>query len=366
MEQLTMEQFDELLTNAVKKAMEGMTAVDRKFGVFPTDEDGDQQGLTKEERAVKFLKSVWFGKAEDALKLSQRSLTEGTDTAGGYLVPEEFQAEVLRLIPEYGIARKVCRVVPMTRDKQNWPKAGSTGVTAYWVNEAAAITESSPTFGQVQLDSKKLAGLAALSNELVADANVDVLNYLYQLFAEQFAYQEDYQWLRGTGSPITGVIGSSGVNTVTMGAGETNFSDISIDDLVDLIAAIPASAEQGAAFFFHKKVLAEIRKLKDTNGQPVFQSPAGNTPGTIYGYPYYTTDVMPGTSAADTAFIVFGSGRWTLFGDRKQITVDISRDATIGSTNLYAQDMQALRMIERIDIEIIEASAYAILKTAAA
>ena len=365
---LTMEQLDELLTSAVKKALEPMTQVDRKHGVFPGTTEEDLQKLSKEERMLKFFKAVWFGNKEEAVKLSGKALTEGTGSAGGYLVPDEFASEVLRVAGQYGLARRLCRVVPMTRDKMNFPAAGATGVSVSWPNEAAQIAESTPNFGQVVLDTKKCAGITALSNELVADADVNVLDYLITLFGEAIAKEEDKQWLTGTGSPITGLLGHASVNVVTMGTGDTAFSNIHTDDLIDLIDAVDDFTESNGAFFFHKNILAHLRKLKDSNGQYIWQPPSAGNPGTILGYPYYTTPVMPDNSQSgvSTKFVAFGDGRYTLFGDRAQLSIAVATEGTVGANNLFEQDMQALRVIERVDIQVAIPGAYAVLQTAAA
>ncbi len=366
--QLTMEQFDELVTNAIKKAMEPLTEVDRKHGILPTDTSDDLEKMTPKERSIRFLKAVFFKNNEEAVKLSQKALTEGTGSAGGYLVPEEFRNEVLRIAGQYGLARQFCRFVPMRRDKLKVPKAGSTGVSAYWVGESAQITESTPDFGQVLLDTKKCAGIAAMSNELVADADIDVLGYLYTIFGEAIAKAEDTQWLTGTGSPITGLLGSSSVNVVTMSSGNTAFSNITVDDLIDLIDAVDTGAENNGRFFFHKNILSYIRKLKDSNGQYIWAPAAADNPPTILGYPYTTTDVMPGSSssAAATKFVAFGDGKYTLFGDRQMLELAVATEGTVGSNKLFEQDMQALRVIERVDIQIAIPTAYSALKTAAA
>jgi len=361
--QLTTQQLDELLINAIRKALEPLTKVDRKHGVFPgADSPEDVAKLSRKERSLKFIKAVFMNDLAEI-----RALSEGTSTAGGYLVPEEFRAEVIRLIPNYGLARKLCRVVPMTRDKMNFPKAGATGVTAYWVSENGQITESTPNFGQIQLDTKKCAGIAGLSNEFVDDAEVDVLDYLFQLFAEAIAGGEDTQWLTGTGSPITGILGGSSVNVVTMGAGMTAFANITADNLSDLPNAVSGNSEANGAYFMHKNILNYVRKLKDDNGQYIWQAPAGSQPGTIWGYPYHITDVMPGTaqSAVATKFVAFGDPKYTLFGDRKQVSIKIAEEATVGSNKLFEQDMKALRVIERVDIQLAIEEAYACLKTAA-
>jgi HK97 family phage major capsid protein len=369
---LNMSQFADLVGAKIQDALKGLSVVDRKHGFLPSDGNDDPAKLDRKEQCVRFLKAVWGGDNATARKLqgdglSQKGLTEGTTTAGGYLVPEEFRNEILRMANQYGIARRDCRVVPMKRDKMNFPTAGATGVTVYWVSEANSITASTPNFGRVTLNTQKAAGLTILSSELVDDADNDVIGYLAELFGEGIAYAEDYQWLRGTGSPITGLLGSSSVNVVTMGAGKTGFDKIDFDELSRMIDEVSASAEVNARFYLHKNILHYLRTKKDNEGRYIWTPPAAGMPGTICGFPYTVSEAMPGKTATapETKFIAFGNGRYSLFGDRKQITMDVSKDAYIDTTSLFQTDQQALRVIERLDIQIGIAAAYSVLKTAA-
>lgn len=98
-------------------------------------------------------------------------------------------------------------------------------------------------------------------------------------------------------------------------------------------------------------------------------------PATLWNFPVEFSSIMPKTtdgSQAGTKFLTLANFDYMMFGDRKQVTVEISKDATVtdtdGSTaiNLFEQDMSAVRVIERVDIQLAEADkAFAVLKTAA-
>lgn len=318
----------------------------------PIDDNAEWKKKTAE-----FFRNLITGKA----------MTEGTGSAGGYLVPEEFRAEVVRLIESYGVARRLATKVPMSTNELTVPALG-TSVTAYWVDEANAGTESSPTLAQVDLVAKKLMGLTVVSNELLADAKVNVVDLLANLFAEVFAYEEDKQAFTGSGSPFTGILNTTGVNVVTMGSGDTTFDKVTFDDLIDAMAKLSAGAKKGAAWFFNPTITAVLRKLKDNNGQYIWSPPVGGAPGTILGYPYYEIESMPSTSdasQADKAFIVFGNLKYLYFGDREQMTSMLAREGTVGSTSLLQTDQSALRITERVAIAVALPSAFAVIKTSA-
>jgi len=360
MGEITREYLEELISAKIKESIEPLLKPERKPIYGDLSED-DIKSMDGKLRAVELLKAVVRGDG-----IAARALSEGVDTAGGYLVPEEFRAEVIRVARQYGIARRLCRVLPVRRDALKVPKLTSS-VTVYWPDEGAVITTSQPAFGLVTITPKKCAGITPITSELLEDADVDVLEFLTQIFGEAIAKEEDKQLLTGTGSPITGLLGSADVNVVTMAAGKTSFADVTADDLLALIDAVDSGTEEGAYFFFHKNILTHLRKLKDSNGNYILQRPADGKPGTLWGYPYITTDVMPSNSddGAGVKFIAFGNLRYVIFGDRKRMTVDVSKEATVGGQSLFERDMQALRVTERIDIQIAVPTAFAVLQTAA-
>ncbi len=332
------------------------------------------EGLEGKEKMAKFIKAVYNRDKEMAAAIvGKTAMTEGTDSQGGYLVPEEFRAEIVRLAEDFGIVRKLCRVIPMKRDTLNLPKITSS-VTVYWPGEATAGTVSQPVLGQVQLLSKTLVGLTPLSNELLEDADVDTVTLLVELFAEAISGEEDNQGLMGSGSPFTGVMAESGTTVVTMTSGKDTFAELDADDLRDLISGVKPLALIGAAFYMHRTVWAIVQKLKENSqhiasfANPIVSGDASKATGIvgyIWGYPVYLSDKMPTTTAVSTKFILFGSLRFAYLGDRKQMTVAVSEEATIGSTNLFESNMSAVRITERIAFKVALASAFSILKTAA-
>lgn len=367
----TKEELLGVIGEALNPVLDRLTKVERKWGAFPGISDEDVSKLTYQEKFCTFLKSLVRGRVDvcDQLQRSWsteaqiKQMTDNVDTAGGYLVPEEFRAEVVRLIPKFGLLRRFARTIPMSTDTLRVPRQ-TASVTVSWPGEAKKGTASKPTLGQVLLNSKTMVGLCSYSIEFLADAGVPVLEYLQTIFAEEFAAEEDNQWINGTGVPFTGILAVSGTGSFTMASGKTTIGSTVIDDMIDLADQVVEEADEGAIYVFHKKLLSALRKVKVTSDYALSPASQG-APATIAGVPWYTSKKAPSAPAVSTAFAFYGNPRYTLLGDRQQMTIAIAKEGTIGADNLFEQNMQGLRITERIAIDVAVPDAYAILKTAA-
>lgn len=342
----------------------------------------DERRTAAKERIGKFVSAV-FHKDFDTLKEfgAKAGLTEGTGSNGGFMVPQEFAAEVNRIVEDFGLVPKLARKYPMKNDTLNIPRLASS-VSISYPGEATAGTVSTPVFEQVQLVAKTAIGLTPMSNELLADANVDVVELLTELFAEAMAGDMDNQGLAGNGSPFTGILNDTGVTVVqpANGGGFSTFTGAATPDQCrTLISNIKPWALQGAAFIMHRTVWALIQTTKASTSGEYFISAANPvmtpngaqqgfptaTAGTLWGFPVYLSDKMPTTTAVSTKFIIFGNLRHLYVGLRQDMQVMISQEATIGSDNLFAQNMSAVRIVYRIAVAVGLPKAFAVLKTAA-
>jgi HK97 family phage major capsid protein len=327
-----------------------------------------------------FMKALLSRDVTKLKELQTKTTTYNYDddgARGGYLIPEELKAEVLRIAEtQYGVARREMLYLPFTGpgNTRKIPTLASS-VTVGWVNEGAKKGGTNPTFGLVTQTLKKLAAIIPFTEELLEDSAVNLTQLVAQLFAEAVAKEEDIQFFRGTGSPWTGLLNNGSVNVVNMGAGE-DMSDITADDLLDMIDATPAGALSGAKFYLHRHALSYIRKLKDvTSGQYIYQNPGNGLPGTIWNYPYELVEACPDKTAGEaqaTGIIAFGNLKLgAVFGDKQQIRAKVLDQATItdgdGSTviNLAEQDMVALRLEERVGYVMALPTAVTVLKTGA-
>lgn len=340
---------------------------------------GGQAELSKlegVEKMTKFFRAIRFGDAETAntLTAKEKAMSGGTDANGGYLVPDEFRTEVARIAENFGIIRQLSRVIPMKRDTLRLPKITAT-VAVYWPGEGVAGTASQPTLGQITLLAKTMVCLTPVTNELLEDADADTIALLVELFAEAIAGEEDNQGLTGSGSPFTGVLADAGVTVVTQATGDTTFAKITADYMRDMISSVKPLVLQGAVFVMHRSVWATVQKLKGSDGQyiattanPVTTGDATAGVGIVgyaWGFPVYLSEKMPSSTALSTKYVIFGNFKYLYFGDRKQMTVAMSEQATVGGTNLFEANMSALRITERIGLTLALPTAFVALKTSA-
>ncbi len=386
-QKLTKDEFTNLITGITSQALDakikelGLDRVDRKFGMFPSYLVGKSEEelakMEKKERVATFIKAV-FRKDMGTLA-SMKALNEGTGSAGGFQVPEEFAAEINRIAEDFGLVRRFARRIPMSTDTMNVPRLGSS-VSVTFPGENVAGVESEPVWQNVQLLAKTAVGLTVTSNELLADANISIVDLLAELFAEALAGEEDKQGLAGTGSPFTGILEDAGVGVIDMSSGNTAFTDVTLDDLRDMISKLKPLALVGASFTMHRDSWGVIQKLKDSDAayhisaaNPVLLPGAtegrigGVIVGAIWGYPVWLSEKMPngGASAISTKFIAFGNYRHLWFGDRAAMTMSISDAATVGANNTFEQNQSAVRVTQRYALAVGLPDGFSVLKTAA-
>jgi HK97 family phage major capsid protein len=313
---------------------------------------------------------------------------EGSSPAGGYLVPPEFYADVLFALNEFGFGRKYCAQVEMRTNQLNVSTLTGKPSVA-WTDENTTIPASKATFGRLTLTAKKLAAIYPISNELLADANIDIYNTILRIFVNVFSEEEDIQVFRGSGAPFTGILGTAGVNTVYQGgsssSGKTKFIDITFDDLIALVQSQAPAMQRGAALFMEQNTLTELLKRKDSSSRYLWDHTSAILPDvngaqglaarglSFRGFPIvvlpsgilietYDSDPHP-----ETPFVIFGNlktaGCW--LGRHGGMDVRISHDATAEGVNAFTNDLQMMRITERIAFGVGQPGYLSVLSTSA-
>ena len=357
--ELTKEQFETIIGNAVANSIDkfkkdtGMDNVDWKHLMHPAEDENKLKEMNGRERLKSLLKAV-ATKDFGSLKTAD-PMVEGTDTYGGYLVPAVTRAEILRLLPTFGQARQLFRTIPMGKTDTMTIPSKNAGVTFASVAENASITSSKPTLSYIQLLAQKFGGIVVLANELLADANVDIQNYIISLFAEAIGTAEDQQMFAGTGSPFTGVFAT----THTYGNEEAaaTLSAISYTNLVDVVYGVDQKYLSGAKWLMHRMTFSEIRKLTDDEGRPLVTDPYAGSPATLFGFPVTLVENAPYTGAGQ-AVALLGNFNNTIIGDKGTISISLSNDATVDSTSLFQYDLSAIKITERIGFSAGLVTAY--------
>lgn len=320
------------------------------------------QPITEVPEKTDLLKEK-MGRASDAYKedfdrhlrgktLVHNVLSEGVDADGGYLVPEEFERDIVTALTEENVIRSLAKVIT-TQHERKIPVATGHSV-AQWTAENTAYTESNPTFGQKQIDAFKLTDLCRVSVELLQDAAFDIEDYLMKEFARAFGIAEEQAFCVGTGSnQPTGIFTANG-GTVGVTAAATGA--VTADELISLVYALKSPYRRNAKFLLNDATISSIRKLKDNNGAYLWQpSVQAGQPDRLLGYEIYTSPYAPVVAAGALA-IAFGDFKNYWIGDRAGRTVQRLNE-------LYATNGQiGYVATERVDGKVILPEGIQLLK----
>ncbi len=244
------------------------------------------------------------------------AMQEGTDSEGGYLVPIEYENEIMAYSLLSSFALADCRVWNMGTDNLKIPSE-LTKVSVAWTAEEAGITQTEPTFAEVDLVAKRLDGYSIASNEFLADEQSDIVSYLTGIFGEAIGQELDNQVLTGTGDPVSGVMTAAAGYSVVLGSGSTTWADMIGDNFSEVISKLPINRVRGAKWYLHRNVLHVVRTLKDTANNYIFQKMGeGRTPS-IWEYPYLLSEEATGAEGASACAAVFGNMKHFAIGRRK-------------------------------------------------
>ena len=279
---------------------------------------------------------------------------EGINTLGGFIVPSEMERAIIDLRETYGSARANCRILPMSSDHTTIPRR-SGGVTAYFIGETDAITESEKSWNQVEMTAKKLGALTRMSTDLSEDAIINIADDLADEMAYAFAVKEDECCIDGDGTSTYGgmigirpkmIDGSHAGSYVEAAAAGDNWSEIDASDLTNVMAALPKYARRGAKW--HCSPLAKVAvfdRLLLAAGGNTNQNLAQSQPAMYSGYPIEEWPAMPTVDAGAVLNAVimmfFGDMRFsTTLGDRRGITVKVSDQRYIEYDQIAIQATQ--------------------------
>jgi len=366
--------LEQKIAKSVRSALSNRSFLERPMSVTAEPKEWDKAKVYGRLKAFKSKESAYrFGAFCLAAMGHQKSAqfcknngiqvkahSEGVNTAGGYLVPDEFENEIISLRENYGVFRRNAKVYPMSSDTLRIPKRAS-GLTAYFVGEITAGTESTQTFDNVNLVAKKLMCITTISNELLEDAMVNIGDDIANEIAYQFSYKEDDAGFNGDGtSSYGGIVGLKGALSdatyqVSDGA-QTAYSGVTFAEITAGLKKLPQWAFQrnNVKIFCSKNAYHGVFErlcvntvgttTANANGTEVargFGSP------TFLGIPVEFTQVIPVTESAGAVFAYIGDlSQACFFGDRRSTSVAFSDSAL----NAFEQDERVVRGTERFDI----------------
>jgi HK97 family phage major capsid protein len=307
-----------------------------------------------------FMKAIWHGsRTQDALSAQHKirgimnALGSTVPQDGGFLIPEYLRADMLRISLEKAVVRSRARVIPMETLTVPFPMIDSTsnasnvygGVAAYWTEEAGQLTDSSPKFGRVKLEAKKLTAYSEVPNELFADSIISLQMLISEIFPEALAWFEDVAFISGTGvgEPL-GFLNSPAMVSVAKEPGQAA-DTIVWENLVKMYARMLPSSLGSAVWIANGDTFPELATMSlsvGTGGNAIWLTDGvAGPPMRILGLPVIFTEKMP--TLGDAGDIVLADMSHYLIGDRQAIQADTSPHYR------FQTDMTSMRFISRLD-----------------
>lgn len=292
-------------------------------------------------------------------KVITNDLAASPDSAGGFLIPIEWDTRLIKALEEENVIRKLGTTI--TTASEHRINRVATMPTAAWLDEGQSITFGNGTFDQITLDAHKVGIGILISEELIADSMFDIETEILDQFSKAIANAEEDAFLNGAPDATTGKVGRPTGIITTIAANSdmyitTKGTEPTADEIIDLSYKLPRPYRKNAAFLVNDATLATIKKFKDQTQRYIWEeSYQAGEPSRLLGYPVYTSPYMP-TIASGTFPILFGDfGKYNI-ADRGTRTIQELKEA-------YAVSGQVgYLMKERVDGALIDNKAMRAIK----
>ena len=301
------EALDAELNRPVNKPLTG-----KPGGKADADGGEDKTGRASDD----YRKNFWNAMRSKApMPAVTNALQIGTDSEGGYLVPDEYERTLVEALEEENIFRQMAKVIKTSSGDRKIPVVASKG-TASWIDEEGAYPESDDSFGQVSIGAYKLGTMIKVSEELLNDSVFDLQSYISREFARRIGAKEEEAFFTGDGKgkPLGVLAATGGAETGVTAASATA---VTADELMDLYYSLKSPYRKKSMWVLNDSTIKAIRKLKDNNGQYLWQpSLTAGAPDMILGRPIKTSAYMPAI-AAGAKTIAFGDFSYYWIADRQ-------------------------------------------------
>lgn len=321
------------------------------------------ESMEKDTGFVQYAKAYGAGRKGINGQIQKAAMLEGAGMTGGYLVPPQFQNELLTIAAEDAFIEPRCRILPMTSRTATFPMldittvqaAGTTpyygGVLAIWQPESQTVYESEPQFRSDQWTAWDLQLLTIASNQLLADNGVGLDALLTQLFGGALTWYREYAFLQGMGAGSSmplGVLNSACTIQVTRSVPNS----FKLADIANMFSHLQIRSWKDACWVMHQSVLPQLIQMNagGTGGFLTWLNPLGQgvngptsaaMPATLLGLPIFWTEKLPQLGSSGCVLLADWS-RYVI-GQRQDMQIDVSREYK------FAQNQMTWRIISRCD-----------------
>jgi len=335
-------------------------------------------GVNDGKEQFSFCKAIWAIRSGDWQNAGfekevfdqtrTKALSQGTTTAGGFLVPAEIITEMVEMLRSKIVLNALGATVMDGLSGAPVEIPTQTGAaTGFWVAENAAITASDQAFGQISMTPHGAAAMTKLSNRLLQLSNPAAEAIVRKDLVEVLARLIELAAIRGSGvgAEPTGIANTVGIGTVAIGV---DGGPITLDLIYDLALQVEQADVDltNPGFIMHPKLWNIIRKLKDTQNRNLLEPDAELAPmkGTLVGYPYATSTQIPTnlTKGVGTALteLYFGNFSDLVIG----MWGGMELDATSQAGTAFESHQTWVKIFQDVDIAVRHAASFALINDA--
>ena len=296
---------------------------------------GEIETAAVREHRRAFDDYVRKGETANLSRLEAKALAVTTNSGadGGYLVPPETERAVISALKDISPIRSIASVRQVSGSVFKKPFATS-GFATGWVAETAARTQTNtPALAELAFPTMELYAMPAATATLLDDSAVNIDEWIAEEVRDTFAQQEGTAFVSGDGTnKPKGFLDYTKVADGSWSWGNIGFIKTGVDGgfpatnpadkLIDLIYTLKSGYRAGGTFVFNRGTQAAIRKMKDEDGNYVWQpASAAGEPSLLMGYPVVESEDMPAI-ATDSFSVAFGDfRRGYLVVDRQGVRV---------------------------------------------
>ncbi len=339
---------------------------------YGEDKFEEEHGFVTVAKASKF--GIPWDKRPDGQR-RKAALAENAGGTGGYLIPPQFQAEMLTIEAEESFIQPRCRIVPMTTRSFTWPVLDITtvqasGVSPYyggiigtWLPEGVLFNQTKPGFTLSEWTAWDLTMFCIASNQLLADNGVGLDAILTQLFGGAMTWYKEFAFLQGLGAGSSMPLGVLNSPATILQSRNTPGRFL-LADAAAMLSHLQARSRDSACWIIHQSVLPQLIQMVDggfaasaasasfpAGNRPMWLSPMGangegalamKLPDTfLHGLPLYVTEKLPTLGTTGDVLLV----DWSQYviGQRMEIQIDLS------SHFLFQTNQIAYRVVARCD-----------------
>lgn len=361
----------------------GKAVEDEKKGGFGTYVRALSAARNDKGRAAEIASAWGYKNVADAIQEStEKAMTSGDATAGGFLVPTQFANEVIELLrPGSSVRALGPETIPMPMGSFKIPRIVA-GTSAAYVGESTNIQASQAQTGQISMSFKKLAALVPMSNDLVRYSSPQADTVVRNDVVRAMVAREDKAFIRdnGTDSTPKGLLNWVHSDNKNNANSTVNIANVT-DDLGEMVrllmaAEVPLVVGQARAdvdasnvrpgWIMSPRTYKYLTTVRTTNGPYAFRDEMMT--GTLWGWPFRVTSQVPeNLGSGSDSELYLGGFAYALIGESLNMTVDASQDAAYADASgtiqaTYSRDETVVRVISEHDFALRQDKGFTILQ----